>query len=108
VFTVGEIRKSYNEEFKQQTVKYIQQQTKTIPQLALELDISTSTLHQWLGKYRKFESEPLVDSARIKELEQQLREKDRELAAKERDLADARETAEILKKAMHIFSKTKD
>ncbi|WP_148449126.1 transposase, partial [Paenibacillus ihuae] len=50
-------RNSYNDEFKKQTVKYIQEQTKTVAELAQELDIPAKTLHQWLGKYRQFQSE---------------------------------------------------
>jgi transposase len=94
-------RKSYNEEFKKQTVQYIQEQTKTVAELALELDVPAKTLHQWLGKYRKFQSEPVSSPEKVRELERQLKERDQQLA----DLA---EEMAILKKAVHIFSNPKN
>ncbi|WP_076305165.1 transposase [Paenibacillus odorifer] len=44
---MGEHRQRYNEEFKKQTVQFIQEQTKTVGGLAEELNIPKSTLHQW-------------------------------------------------------------
>jgi transposase len=97
---MNEPRKSYNEEFKKQTVKYIQEQTKTVAELAEELDIPAKTLHQWLGKYRQFQSEPVSNPQKVRELERQLKEK-------EQQLADMAEEMAILKKAVHIFSNPK-
>jgi transposase len=94
-------RQRYNEEFKQQTVKYIQEQTKTVAELALELDVPAKTLHQWLGKYRQFNSEPIVNMERVRELERLLQEKDQRIADVEEELA-------IVKKAVHIFSKPRN
>lgn len=102
---MSEQRQHYNEEFKQRTVKYIQEQTKSLGDIALELNIPTSTLHKWLAKYRQFENEPLSSTQRVHELEQLLREKERELQAKDRQLADMGEELAIVKKAVHIFSK---
>ncbi|GGG14713.1 hypothetical protein GCM10010912_68930 [Paenibacillus albidus] len=95
------IRKSYNDEFKKQTVKYIQEQTKTVAELAQELDIPAKTLHQWLGKYRQFPDEPVASAERVRELERQLQEK-------EKQLADMAEEMAIVKKAVHIFSNPKN
>ncbi|MEK5357941.1 transposase [Paenibacillus sp. FSL L8-0709] len=94
-------RQRYNEEFKEQTVKYIQEQTKTVAELALELDVPAKTLHQWLGKYRKFNSEPIVNMERVRELERLLQEKEQRIADVEEELA-------IVKKAVHIFSKPRN
>ncbi|ASA26058.1 transposase [Paenibacillus donghaensis] len=94
-------RKSYNDEFKRQTVKYIQEQTKTVAELALELDIPAKTLHQWLGKYRQFPDEPVANAERIRELERLLQEQ-------EQINADLTEEIAIVKKAVHIFSKPKN
>lgn len=102
---MGEQRQRYNDEFKQQTVKYIQEQTKTLPEIAEELNIPVKTLHQWKAKYRKFESEPIASSERVRELEQLLNERERELLAKDQQLADVEEQLAIVKKAVHIFSK---
>ncbi len=46
---MGEHRQRYNEEFKKQTVQFIQDQTKTVGDLAEELNIPKSTLHQWMS-----------------------------------------------------------
>jgi transposase len=94
-------RKSYNDEFKRQTVKYIQEQTKTVAELALELDVPAKTLHQWLGRYRQFPDEPVVSAERIRELERLLHEK-------EQLIVDLTEEIAIVKKAVHIFSKPKN
>ncbi|AIQ55889.1 transposase [Paenibacillus borealis] len=94
-------RRSYNEEYKKQTVKYIQEQTKTVAELALELDIPAKTLHQWLGKYRSFQSEPIATPDKVRELERQLKERDQQVA-------DLTEEMAILKKAVHIFSNPKN
>ncbi|AFH61518.1 transposase IS3 [Paenibacillus mucilaginosus K02] len=98
---MGEQRQRYNEEFKQRTVKFIQNQTKTVADIAQELNIPASTVHQWIAKYRDFESEPVNSGERIRELEQSDKEKERRIADLEEELA-------ILKKALHIFSKPKN
>jgi transposase len=105
---MGEQRQRFNEEFKKQTVKYIQEQTKTLPELAAELNIPVKTLHQWKSKYRTFENEPLAHAERMRELEQLLKEKERELKEKDRELTDTKEELAIVKKAVHIFSKPKN
>jgi transposase len=98
---MGEQRQRFNDEFKRQTVKYIQDQTKTMPEIAEELNIPVNTLHQWKAKYRTFENEPLANSEKVRELEQLLQEK-------ERELADTKEELAIVKKAVHIFSKPRN
>lgn len=98
---MGEKRQHYNDEFKLKTVKYIQEQTKSLPQIAEELNIPLGTLQQWMAKHRKFENEPLLNP-------EALREKDRQIASQAKEIADLQEEIEILKKAMHIFSKEKN
>jgi Transposase and inactivated derivatives len=98
---MSERRQHYNEEFKEQAVRYIQEQTKTLPQIAEELNVPEGTLRQWQMKYRKFENEPLVDR-------ETLRQKDRQLQEQARTIEDLQEEIAILKKAMHIFSKERN
>lgn len=102
---MGEQRQRYNDEFKRQTVKFIQEQTKTVADIAEELNIPAGTLHQWVAKYRQFENEPLASPDRVRELEQLLKEKERDLAERDRKIADIEEELAIVKKAVHIFSK---
>jgi transposase len=98
---MGEVRQRYTDEFKEQTVKFIQEQTKTVAQIAEELNIPAKTLHQWIAKYRKFENEPLVDREVI-------REKDEQLQQQKQEIEELKEEIAILKKAMHIFSKERN
>lgn len=105
---MGEQRQRFNDEFKKQTVKYIQEQTKTMPEIAAELNIPVKTLHQWKAKYRTFDNEPVANAERMRELERILEEKERELKEKDRELADTKEELAIVKKAVHIFSKPRN
>ncbi|MNI53874.1 Transposase [compost metagenome] len=102
---MGEQRKHYNEEFKRQTVKFIQEQTKTMPEIAEDMNIPVGTLQNWMAKYRDFENEPLGNPERVRQLEQQLQEKEIENEQRVRENAELREELDILKKAVHIFSK---
>ncbi|QJC52573.1 transposase [Paenibacillus albicereus] len=90
-------RQHYNEEFKKETVKFIQEQTKSLGDIAEELNIPKSTLHQWLAQYREFEHEPVNNAELIRELKAQLKAKERQISEMEEELA-------IVKKAVHIFS----
>lgn len=105
---MGEQRQRYTEEFKRETVKFVQEQTKTIGEIALDLHIPSSTIHQWMSKYRTFENEPLASIDKVRQLEQQLREKEREMMEKDRHIAHVEEELAIVKKAVHIFSKPKN
>lgn len=103
---MSEHRQHYNQEFKQQTVKYIQEQSKTMPDIAEELNIPVGTLRQWMAKYRQFDGEPSVE--RVRQLEQQLQEKERQLAQRDHELEDIKDELAIVKKAVHIFSKARN
>jgi transposase len=91
-------RQRYSAEFKEQTVKYIQQHRKTMPEIAEELNIPVKTLGQWMLQYRKFENEPFIGSGNVREEDRLLKEKDAQIKDLEEEIA-------ILKKAMHFFSK---
>jgi transposase len=91
-------RQRYNEEFKKQTVKYIQERSKSIPDIAEELNIPVGTLRQWLAQYRQFPDEPFVGSGNLRSTEQKLKEQEAYIKDLEEEIA-------ILKKAMHFLSK---
>lgn len=106
-------RNHYTEEFKKRTVKFILEQTKTIPELALELDISAGVLHNWKRMYRsefqaEIQAEIQAAPDRVRQLEQQLRDIETEKQKQELENADLREELEILKKALHIFGKERN
>lgn len=105
---MGEQRQSYNEKFKRQTVKYIQDQTKSVVEIGQELGISSGVLHNWLARYREFSNEPVNSAEKVRQLEQQLLEKEKQLQAKTQQIADIEEELAIVKKAVHIFSKPKN
>ncbi|MFD2043224.1 transposase [Ornithinibacillus salinisoli] len=104
---MGEHRQRYSEEFKRETVKFAQEQRKkkTMRDIADELKVPLSCLHEWMTKYREFEKEPVAFEDRLKKLEQQLKEKERELKNKDKQLSDTKEELAIVKKAVHIFSR---
>jgi Transposase and inactivated derivatives len=105
---MGEQRQRYTEEFKRQTVKFVQEQTKTIADIAQDLNIPSGTISQWMSKYRTFENEPIASMDKVRQLEQLLREKEREIMEKDRRIAHVEEELAIVKKAVHIFSKPKN
>lgn len=102
-------RQRYSEQFKKETVKFAQeqQQKKTMREIADELKLPLSCLHDWMTKYREFENEPVAVEERLKKLEQELKEKENELKEKQKKLADTEEELAIVKKAVHIFSRPK-
>ncbi|WP_440960679.1 transposase [Paenibacillus nitricinens] len=105
---MGEQRQRYDEEFKRNTVKYLQEQTKSVEDISLELNIPAKTLHGWKAKYREFKNEPIVTLERFREMEQLLREKEHEIQMKDKRIADVEEELTIVKKAVHIFSKPRN
>jgi transposase len=98
---MSENRQRYSDEYKEKTVKFIQEQTKSVQQISDELNIPPGTLHQWLAKHRKFENEPMLDR-------EVLRQKDQQIQEQELAIQDLQEEIAILKKAMHIFSKERN
>lgn len=91
-------RKRYNQKFKEEAVKYIQETRKSMDEIALELNIPKGTLKNWMMNLRQFPDEPFVGSGKLRTQEQQIAD----LEQKNKDLE---EEVAILKKAMHIFSK---
>jgi transposase len=62
------------------------------------LNIPAGTLNKWVALYREFPNEPFVGSGNLREEALQMKK----LEEKNRDL---QEENEILKKALHFFSK---
>lgn len=91
---MGQKRQRYNEKFKREAVKYIQSCTKTISEIAEELNVPAGTLQKWMAKYRSFADEPVANRDELR-------------AAKQR-IKDLEEEVEILKKAVHFFSKDRN
>ncbi len=88
----------YDPEYKIQTAKLVIEEGKKAAELARDLDIPIGTLRNWIQAYRKKKESGFVGSGNlapdvkvVKELEKQIR--------------DLQEENEILKKAMHVFTK---
>lgn len=95
---MGEMRDSYDKEFKRKTVEHMESTGKRLIDISRELDIPKSTLSRWIKQYGsgtvKEQSQIFVDYERLKKLEQANK--------------DLQEENEILKKAMHFFTKDRD
>lgn len=95
---MGDCRESYTKEFKQKTVEHMEATGKTLTQICNELGLAKSTVFPWVKQYGsgaiKEQSQVFVDYERLKKLEQANKE--------------LQEENEILKKAMHFFTKDRD
>ena len=85
----------FSEEFRREAVRLASDQKKSIPELSVELGVSTTTLRTWL---RTVPLEKPTSAGRVLSLEEQVRRLSRE---NER----LREEREILKKATAFFAK---
>lgn len=88
----------YDPEYKIQIAKLVVEEGKKAAELARDLDIPIGTLRNWIHAYRKKKESGFVGSGNlapdvkvVKDLEKQVR--------------DLQEENEILKKAMHVFTK---
>src|SRR5215470_3878107 len=91
-------RKSYTREFKESAVGLCLKGERTIKSIAEELGIDRSMLGQWV---RASEDEK---ASGLKAFPGKGKARDEELAQLRKEVADLRETNEILKKAMAIFT----
>jgi Transposase and inactivated derivatives len=90
---MGNIRQHFDDEFKRQTVKHMLETGKTPSEVSKELDIPVSSIRAWKKQFADVgeKSQLFVDYERLRKLEAQNRELQEEL--------------DILKKAMHFFTK---
>src|SRR6202022_3046026 len=93
------VQKTYTAEFKREAVRLAQSSSKSIAQVARELGISDTSIHQWRKELSDHGSEAFPGSGHQTAQEEELRQLKRELerTQKERD---------ILKKAVAIFSRS--
>lgn len=72
-------RQRYNETFKREAVKFVQEQTKSLEQIADDLNINPGTLRNWVGKYREFENEPVNQGEALRQQSQIIDDQNREI-----------------------------
>jgi transposase len=92
--------KHYDSEFKEYVSKLVVVEGRKAADVARELDISTKSLSRWVQAYKQQHShsesnEKYLTPNEIEKLKKQ----------HEKELRELREENEILKKAMHIFTK---
>jgi transposase len=95
---MAKVQKTYTREFKEEAVRLAQTSGKSIAQVARELGISDTSIHQWRKELAEHGKEAFPGSGHQTELEEENRRLKRELerVQQERD---------ILKKVLSIFSR---
>ncbi|MCM3704046.1 transposase [Paenibacillus macerans] len=93
---MGEQRQHFDETFKRNTIKHMMETGKTSAEISKEIDVPMKSIRSWKRQYGNTgeKSKLFADVERLKQLEQQNRE--------------LQEENEILKKAMHFFTKNRN
>ena len=91
------VQKTYTQEFKREAVRLVQTSGKPIAQVARELGISDSSIHQWRKELAEHGPEAFPGSGHQTALEEENRRLKRELER-------TRQERDILKKTVSIFS----
>ncbi|MFD2628938.1 transposase [Oceanobacillus kapialis] len=100
MFTLG---KQYDKEYREYVVKLIVEEGRKITDVAYELGLSASTLGKWVQKHRKEKLQSNQPQEYITPSEYEALKK-----AHKKELEKLQEENEILKKAMHIFTKNQE
>lgn len=93
-------RKVYDKEFKRETVRLIIQGGKPTSEAAKDLGINPNVVYRWVRQYREDSENSFPGKGHQKPAEEELRKL-------KKQLADVTEERDILKKAISIFSKTR-
>ncbi len=92
------VQKTYTPEFKREAVQLVQTSGKSIAQVARDLGISDSSIHQWRKELAEHRSEAFPGSGHQTAQEEEVRRLKRELETMKQE-------RDILKKAVGIFSR---
>ncbi len=92
-------RKKYDKEFKLMAVEMMNS-GKTSTEVGIELGIGSDLVRRWRREYERFNEGSFSGNGVPK-----MTPEEKEIARLKKELADARLDAEILKKAISIFSK---
>ena len=95
---MAKVQKVYTKEFKREAVRLAQTSGKAITQIARELGISDTSIHQWRKELAENGTEAFPGKGHQTELEEENRRLKRENEI-------LRQEREILKKAVSIFSR---
>ena len=92
-------QKTYTKEFKIEAVRLAETSGKPITELARDLGISDSTIHNWRKQFSEHGPEAFPGSGHQTPQEEELRRLKRELEV-------VKQERDILKKALIVFSRT--
>lgn len=94
------MRKRIDEKLKQHLIKLVVEEGKKQTEVSREMDVPLGTLRRWVSIYRN-ETAAELDGEKYLTPTEQLKQQ----RALEKEIQELKEENEILKKAMHIFSK---
>lgn len=94
------VQKTYTAEFKREAVRLAQTSGKSIAQVARELGLSDTSIHQWRKELTEHGSQAFPGSGHQTAQEEEVRRLKRELEI-------VKQERDILKKAVGIFSREK-
>ncbi|PIC55975.1 transposase [Sporosarcina sp. P12(2017)] len=94
------MRKRIDEKLKQHLIKLVVEEGKKQTEVSREMDVPLSTLRRWVSTYRKKAAAELDGEDYLTPTEQLKQQR-----VLEKEIQELKEENEILKKAMHIFSK---
>ena len=92
-------QRTFTKEFKLEAVQLVQRSGKSQAQIARDLAIADSTLHQWCKEFAEQSSQAFPGSGHQSAQKEDLRRLKRELEV-------TRQERDILKKALAIFSRS--
>jgi transposase len=91
-------RRKFTPEFKQEIIRLITEQGKSIVQVARDIEVNESVVRRWVKTYETEGIAGFPGNGKLKP-------EDAEFLALQKELADLREENAILKKAVAIFTK---
>ena len=95
---MAKVQKTYTQEFKREALRLAQTSGKPITQVARELGISDTSIHQWRKELAEHGQEAFPGSGHQTAQEEELRRLKREVEI-------TRQERDILKKVVSIFSR---
>lgn len=95
--------KHYDKEYKDYVVKLVVNEGRKITDVAYELDIPSSTLGKWVRKQKREKEAASQPTSYITPSELEALKKEHQ-----KELDKLKEENEILKKAMHIFTQSRE
>ncbi len=95
---MGKAQKVYTKEFKEEAVRLVQTSGKPITQIARELGVSDSAIHNWRKELAEHGTEAFPGKGHQSPLEE-------EIVRLKRELERVQQERDILKKVVSIFSR---